>query len=84
MEAIPLSARAPKHAAAGLGPELALILSLGMAVGAVQVNRSKHATRKPVKVCRGNIRVLGQALFLVAIALLAVQVSLKVLLRLAW
>ena len=55
-----------------------------MAGGAVQVNRSKHATRKAVKVCRRNVRVLSQALVLLAIALLAVQVYLKVLLRLAW
>ena len=51
MAAFPPSARALKHAVAGLGPELALILSLGMAAGAVQANRSKHATHKPVKVC---------------------------------
>ena len=50
----------------------------------MQVNRSKHATRKAVKVCRRNVRVLSQALVLLAIALLAVQVYLKVLLRLAW
>ena len=74
MAAFPPSAHAPKHAVAALGPELALILSLDMAAGAVQANGSKHATRKAVKVCI-------QALFLVAVALLAVRVCLKVLLR---
>ena len=50
-----------------------------MAAGDVQANRSKHATRKPVQV--GETFVSLQALFLVAMALLAVQVCLKVLLR---
>ena len=80
MAAFPPSARALKHAVAGLGPELALILSLGMAAGDVQANRSEHATRKPVQVV-GETFVSLQALFLVAMALLAVQVCLKVLLR---
>ena len=80
MAVFPPSARALKHAVAGLGPELALILSLGMAAGDVQANRSEHATRKPVQVV-GETFVSLQALFLVAMALLAVQVCLKVLLR---
>ena len=50
MAAFPTSAHAPKHAVAALGPELALVLSLDMAAGAVQANGSKHATRKAVKV----------------------------------
>ena len=60
MAAFPPSGHAPKHAVAGLGPELALILSLDIAAGAVQANGNKHATRKPVKVCRGNFRVPSQ------------------------
>ena len=50
MADFPTSARALKHAVAGLRPELALILSLGMAAGDVQANRSEHATRNPVQV----------------------------------
>ena len=50
MAAFPPTAHALKHAVAGLGPELALILSLEMAATDVQACRSKHATRKPVTV----------------------------------
>ena len=44
------SALALKRVVVGLGSELAPILSLEMAAGDVWVSRSKHATRKPVKV----------------------------------
>ena len=46
------SAHAPKRVVAGLGPEPAPILSLEMAAWDVQATRGKHATRKPVTVCR--------------------------------
>ena len=80
MAAFPPTAHALNHAVAGLGPERVVIPSLGMAAGDVQANRSEHATRKPVQVV-GETFVSLQALFLVAMALLAVQVCLKVLLR---
>ena len=44
------SAHALKRVVAGLGSELAPILSLEMAASGVQANHSKHATRKPVTV----------------------------------
>ena len=50
-----------KLVVAGFGPELAPILSLEMAAGGVKARRRKHATRKPVQVCRRNFRV--RALF---------------------
>ena len=70
MAAFPPSGHAPKHAVAGLGPGLALILSLDMAAGAVQANGSKHATRKPVKV-RHFVLIRLSALSLVSLFLLA-------------
>ena len=50
MEAFHPSAHALKRVVAGLGSELAAILSLAMAAGDVWASRRKHATRKPVKV----------------------------------
>ena len=50
MAAFPSSAHALKHVVAGIGSELALILSLEMAAGDVLEHRRKHATRKPVQV----------------------------------
>ena len=44
------SADALKRVVAGLGSELAPILSLEMAAGDVQAYRKKHAIRKPVTV----------------------------------
>ena len=46
------SAHALKRVVAELGPELAPILRLEMAAWDVQATRGKHATRKPVTVCR--------------------------------
>ena len=50
MAAFPLSAHALKRAVAAFGEELVPILRLNMAAGHVQVDRRKHAARKPVKV----------------------------------
>ena len=50
MEAFRPSAHALKRVVAGLGSELAPILSLEMAAGDVQATRRKHVTRKPVTV----------------------------------
>ena len=70
MVALPPSAYALKRAVAEFGPELAPILSLEMAAEDVQATRRKHATRKPVQVCRRNFRVraLSLSLFLVTVA----------------
>ena len=72
MVALPPSAYALKRAVAGFGPELAPILSLEMAAEDVQATRRKHATRKPVQVCRRNFRVraisLSLSLFVVTVA----------------
>ena len=57
MAAFPPSANALKRVVAGLGSELAPILSLEMAVSDVQANRSKHATRKPVTVGTPVVKV---------------------------
>ena len=64
MVALPPSAYALKRAVAGFGPELAPILSLEMAAEDVQATRRKHATRKPVQVCRRNFRVRALSLSL--------------------
>ena len=50
MAAFRPSAHALKRVVAGLGSELAPILSLEMAAEDVLAHRRKHATRKPVKV----------------------------------
>ena len=50
MEAFRPSAHALKRVVAGLGSELAPILSLEMAARDVSAHRRKHATRKPVQV----------------------------------
>ena len=64
MVALPPSAYALKRAVAEFGPELAPILSLEMAAEDVQATRRKHATRKPVQVCRRNFRVRAISLSL--------------------
>ena len=67
MAGLPSSAHALKHAAAGVGSELALILSLEMAVGNVQAHRRKRATRKPVQVqnlCPSWVSTLLSVFFL--------------------
>ena len=72
MVALPPSAYALKRVVAGFGPELAPILSLEMAAEDVQATRRKHATRKPVQVCRRNFRVraisLSLSLFVLTVA----------------
>ena len=57
MAGFPPSANALKRVVAGLGSELAPILSLEMVVSDVQANRSKHVTRKPVTVGTSMIKV---------------------------
>ena len=85
MVALPPSAYALKRAVAGFGPELAPILSLEMAAEDVQATRRKHATRKPVQVCRRNFRVRASSLSLSSLVTVAfhfrcLKVCLEVLL----
>ena len=76
MVALPPSAYALKRAVAGFGPELAPILSLEMAAEDVQATRRKHATRKPVQVCRRNFRVRALSLSLsLSLSLFVVTVA---------
>ena len=63
MAILPTSAHALKHVVAGLGLELAPILHLEMVAWNVQATHGKHATRKPVTVCRRS-NFLAEALFL--------------------
>jgi len=76
MVALPPSAYALKRVVAGFGPELAPILSLEMAAEDVQATRRKHATRKPVQVCRRNFRVRALSLSLsLSLSLFVVTVA---------
>ena len=74
MAGFPHSVDALKRAVVGLESELAPILSLEMAAGDAKASRSRHATRKPVKV-QNSILNLCFCRCLFSISSFAVSVS---------